>query len=82
MQAIKAIYDGVHFTPKQPVPVQGRYEVVITFIEPTEIQKDASQTAQYKDVPSLPHKRGCMSGKMWMSDDFDAPLDDFEEYMK
>ena len=68
MQAIKTIYDGVHFTPKQPIPVQGKYEVVITFLEPMEVQ-------------TLPHKRGCMSGKMWMADDFDAPLEDFEEYM-
>ena len=34
MQAIKAIYDGFAFTPTQPVPVQGHYDVVITFIEP------------------------------------------------
>ena len=34
MQAIKAVYDGEGFTPKQPIPVKGRYEVVITFIEP------------------------------------------------
>jgi len=33
MQAIKAIYDGVHFTPIQPIPVSGQYEVVITFVE-------------------------------------------------
>jgi len=26
--------------------------------------------------------RGCMKGKMWMADDFDAPLEDFKEYMK
>ena len=25
---------------------------------------------------------GSMSGKIWMSDDFDAPLDDFKEYME
>ena len=25
---------------------------------------------------------GCMQGKIWMSDDFDAPLDDFKEYME
>ena len=25
----------------------------------------------------LPYKRGCMKGKMWMSDDFDEPLEDF-----
>ncbi|GHV48843.1 hypothetical protein FACS1894204_13290 [Synergistales bacterium] len=23
----------------------------------------------------------CMKGKIWMSDDFDAPLDDFKDYM-
>jgi DNA-damage-inducible protein J len=26
--------------------------------------------------------RGCMKGKIWMADDFDAPLDDFKEYME
>ena len=25
---------------------------------------------------------GCMKGKMWMADDFDAPLEDFKEYME
>jgi addiction module RelB/DinJ family antitoxin len=25
---------------------------------------------------------GCMRGKMWMAEDFDAPLDDFREYME
>jgi len=24
---------------------------------------------------------GCMKGKVWMADDFDAPLEDFAEYM-
>ncbi|MCL1884332.1 MAG: hypothetical protein FWF81_11365 [Defluviitaleaceae bacterium] len=33
MQAIKAIYDGVSFNPKQSIPVSGQYEVVITFVE-------------------------------------------------
>jgi hypothetical protein len=27
-------------------------------------------------------KPGCMKGKIWMADDFDAPLDDFKEYME
>jgi hypothetical protein len=27
MQAIKAIYDGVDFKPKQAIPVSGQYEV-------------------------------------------------------
>ena len=25
---------------------------------------------------------GCMKGKIWMSDDFDEPLEDFKEYME
>ena len=36
MLAIKAIYDGVNFTPTQPIPVQGECEVIITFLEPPE----------------------------------------------
>jgi DNA-damage-inducible protein J len=27
-------------------------------------------------------KPGCMKGRIWMADDFDAPLEDFKEYMK
>ncbi len=26
-------------------------------------------------------KAGLLKGKIWMSDDFDAPLEEFEEYM-
>ncbi len=28
-----------------------------------------------------PLKRGSAKGKIWMSEDFDEPLDDFQEYM-
>ncbi|MCL2802249.1 MAG: DUF2281 domain-containing protein [Treponema sp.] len=24
---------------------------------------------------------GCLKGKIWMADDFNAPLDDFKDYM-
>ena len=34
------------------------------------------------EKPSLPFGRGCMKGKMWMADDFDAPMEDFREYME
>jgi prevent-host-death family protein len=27
-------------------------------------------------------KRGSAKGKVWMSDDFDEPLEDFQEYME
>ena len=29
-----------------------------------------------------PFEYGAMSGQMWMADDFDAPLEDFKEYME
>jgi len=35
-------------------------------------------TGQIKKTP----QPGCMKGKIWMSDDFDEPLEDFSEYMK
>ena len=35
---------------------------------------------------SMPEKKtpkpDCMKGKIWMADDFDAPLEDFKEYME
>ena len=40
MQAIKAIYDGDSFRPIDPVPVKGKYEVIITFINPMEKKQD------------------------------------------
>ncbi|MDR0456032.1 MAG: type II toxin-antitoxin system RelB/DinJ family antitoxin [Treponema sp.] len=27
-------------------------------------------------------KPGCMKGKIWVADDFDAPLEDFKDYMQ
>ena len=73
MQAIRAVYDGVNFTPKQPVPVKGNYEVVITFLEPMLTKCKALRP---------PFEYGCMKGEIWMADDFDAPLEDFAEYME
>jgi len=70
MYAIKAIYDGVEFKPIQPIPVNESYKVVITFIEPVN-----------KQSIRQPFEYGSMNGKIWVSDDFDAPLDDFKEYM-
>jgi antitoxin component of RelBE/YafQ-DinJ toxin-antitoxin module len=34
-----------------------------------------------KKKPRKPVEFGRLKGKIWMSDDFDEPLDDFEEYM-
>jgi len=71
MFAVKALYDGVNFKPKQPITIKEQYEVIITFVEPVKKSNDSK----------LPFVRGCMKGKMWIADDFNAPLEDFEEYM-
>ena len=39
MYSINAVFDGSLFTPKEPIPVEGKYEVVITFIKPIETKK-------------------------------------------
>ena len=56
MQAIRAVYDGVGFTPKQPIPVQGHYEVVITFIEPIVINQKENPVPQKRPLGFLKDK--------------------------
>ena len=40
-----------------------------------------TKTTQISKTEKLPHSRGCMKGKMRISDDFDEPLDDMKEYV-
>ena len=81
MYAIKAIYDGVGFNPMQPIPVKENYEVVITFIEP--VKEDHANASKKKPL-KLPRStgRGVLKGKVWMSDDFNEPLEEMREYME
>jgi len=79
MYAVKAIYDGVNFKPRQPISVTGKYEVVITFLEP--VNDDIINDEQSKKRP-LSELRGVLKGKVWMADDFNAPLDEMKEHME
>ena len=38
-------------------------------------------TTELAELVKKTPKLGCMKGKIWMADDFDAPLEDFKEYM-
>ncbi|MCL2089044.1 MAG: DUF2281 domain-containing protein [Oscillospiraceae bacterium] len=73
MYAVKAIYDGANFKFMGSIPVKEECEVVITFLEPTK-----------KDILTNERERmfGCLRGEYRISSDFDAPLDDFREYME
>ena len=48
MYAVKAIYDGNNFKLKDPVPVEGKYEVIITFTQP--IEKEQEKILKYFGV--------------------------------
>ena len=78
MHAIKAIYDGVSFMPKQAIPVKEKYEVVITFVEP--INEDTSDTPNMTKPEKLPRSGalGLWQGKVRMSDDFNEPLEEMK----
>ena len=78
MYAIKAIYDGNDFKPKQPITVKGQYEVVITFVEPIGEVINEGQTKK-RPISEL---RGLLKGKVWISDDFNEPLEEMKEYME
>jgi len=79
MYAIKAIFDGIDFKPLQPIPVKEKYEVVITFIEPIKIETE-KMWAEAKCPRS--ELIGLLRDKVWMSDDFNAPLEEMKEYME
>ena len=79
MYAVKAIYDGVNFKPKQPIPVKGKHEVVITFLEP--VTESVFSTKQAKKRPRS-EVIGCLKGQVWTADDFNAPIEELKEYME
>ena len=65
---LRARFDGRAFVPETPVDVP-----VGTVLE---MWAEPSATE-----PRPPRKAGSAKGLVWMRDDFDAPLDDFAEYM-
>ena len=45
MFAVKAIYDESKFVLDEPIPVKGKYEVLITFTNP--VKKDQGKLLEY-----------------------------------
>jgi predicted DNA-binding antitoxin AbrB/MazE fold protein len=43
MQTINAIFDGNIFKPMEPIPVKGKYEVLITFTKPIDTKSTKRQ---------------------------------------
>jgi len=79
MYTIRARYDGKNFKPMQAIPIKEDCEVLITFLEPE--KKDISNVKELKKLPRSTVK-GLLKGKVWMSDDFNEPLEEMKEYME
>jgi len=76
MYSIEAIYNEGTFKPVQPIYVKEPHKVIITFVEPLE-------NAEANDIKVSPRSKviGMLKDKVWISDDFNEPLEEFEEYM-
>jgi len=82
MYTVKAIYDGTSFKPTEPISVTGEHEVAIVFIKPLDADSDGTSSATQVKKRPMSELRGILKGKVWMSDDFDEPLEEMKEYME
>lgn len=67
MLAIKGVFENGQIILKEKLNTNKKINVIVTFLE--------EETVQPKQ-----RKAGGI-GKVWMSDDFNEPLEDFKEYM-
>jgi len=74
MYTVRGIYDGANFKPMQPISVEGQHEVIITFVKPLSVEQPPKRP--------ISELRGFLKGKVWMADDFNAPLEELREYME
>ena len=69
MVAIKGHFDGKVIVPDEPVDLEQGQRLIV-HLEPV------------APSPLAPRQPGSAKGQVQMSEDFDAPLEDFDEYMK
>jgi len=62
-----------------PFRVVGKQEADSNLLKDKDV--DERSGLKQKIVSSPKRKLGVLNGQMWMADDFDAPLEDFKEYM-
>jgi hypothetical protein len=78
MSTIKATLevdpDGTLHLPLPPELRQGKLIVTAT-LEPITPDDEMPKSRSLKGF-------GCLKGKIWMSADFDEPLEDFKDYME
>ena len=68
LTALKGIYRNGRIILHETPPVQEETDVIVTFLEKEEGGRHNRQG-------------GSMKGEVWMTDDFNEPLNDLNEYM-
>ena len=63
---------------RQPVKIPDKYKVYITLFDERIEKNLTSESPEKRPFSDL---FGAWSGKVWMSDDFDAPLEEMKDYM-
>jgi len=81
MYAVKAIYDGVNFKPKQPISIKEPHDVLIMFIKPTDTTEVDNLLYLLKPDLNKTPVLGRLNGTIIIPDDFNEPLDEMKEYM-
>jgi hypothetical protein len=68
LTAVNGIYENGHIILDENPDFNTKMKVIVTFTEEIIVPKKKRQS-------------GILSGKVWMANDFNAPLDDLKEYM-
>jgi hypothetical protein len=71
LTAIQGTYENGQVTLKETPKTDHKTNVIVTFLEEDIINP----------LPKKKRQAGVLSGKVWMADDFNAPLDDLKDYM-
>lgn len=72
MTTINAHFDGKVIIPEAPLPLVPGEKLRVTIERAQIVPRDGTEPR-----PSL---LGILAGKVWISDDFNEPLDEFKEY--
>jgi hypothetical protein len=82
MYAANGFYSGGDTeTIEHPPQTRTPCKCVVTFLADNATDTIKDDSSLEKIAEKRRNAYGSLNGKVWMADDFDAPLDDFKEYM-
>ena len=65
------------------IPSDGNLSIALPeYFWGTDVELSVAKKEATAESAKRTPQPGCMKGKIWIADDFDAPLEDFREYME